>query len=689
MANWINEKGITCGRLLTLAASCVGLIRTPTHASSQQTYLDCLVDFGRYAETNWHAATYPNAPADAGYFGDGSSGGNGGIRASCGVALAYAVLAQAFPNATNRAARLAKVRQALKYAANTHVSGGNVCVDGQPWGHSWQAAFWGGHMGLVCLVAQSDLPPATIQAVQRAVADEATYRAGIPPASGYVNDSKSEENAWNSHIVALAAAWLSTASNGGLWLTSAKQYLVNSHTVADRSGDPLASWVTTTTHYPDYALENHGFYHPGYIAASGELVGDSLLMAWLANTNIAAQLQPFAEHNVLAAWTNLTHTLLDSGEMAYPAGEDWDLNDYEQNAYLAWLTVHFNDPTARWAEARVAQLERYRQIVNGNGQFVGPSGFGFAREAIQAYRTAIAWLQWADAEHPSGPSVAPGPAFIHMPAVGVIAQRGANGFFSICYGPQTNGAVAKIMALIEAPATRFPNDVYTVTPRVPGVLGLGAMGNPTKAQLVSLVTNGNTFTAQLQLTNGTNGTTDVYVDCTGETIAIVEVPRPAAGVINSAAGSFTIGIQNAPLNGGSRLLEWNHGSTVITNRSGVSRNVTNDWICVARRYGVACGPSGFFKYQAATGYSHGTAEDTLQFIPTNSLLPRYAVWFPGQNAAQTASNASRVSWVVSATNSVLAFPGPAGSLRQIVVPQRPLSITERSQSAAASRPTQQ
>ena len=160
-------------------------------------------------------------------------------------------------------------------------------------------------------------------------------------------------------------------------------------------------------------------------------------------------------------------------------------------------------------------------------------------------------------------------------------------------------------------------------------------------------------------------------------------------MILGAHVSIAGGVQNAPLNGGSRLLEWNHGSTVITNRSGVSRNVTNDWICVARRYGVACGPSGFFKYQAATGYSHGTAEDTLQFIPTNSLLPRYAVWFPGQNAAQTASNASRVNWVVSATNFALTFPGPTGSLRRIIVSQRPLSITGRSRSAAASPPTQQ
>ena len=374
---------------------CAAMLAASLHTGSQQTYLICLLDFERYAELNWHTAAYSNAPADSGYFGDGASGGNGGLRASCGTAVAYAVLAEAFPAATNRATRLDRVRQALNYAANTHVSGAQLCVNGKHWGHEWQSAFWAGHMGIACLVAQADLPAGTIEAVKRAVADEANYRAGIPPASGYVNDTKAEENAWNSHVVALAAAWMPTHTNAGLWLRSAKQYLVNTHTVAQTNGDPLASWITTVTHYPDFALENHAFYHPGYKACSGEMVGDSWLMARLANPAIAAELEPFAAHNVLAAWTNYTYALLDSGEVHFAAGEDWDLNDYDQNTYLAWVAAHFNDPLARWADDRVSQLVRYRQALSGDGRFVGDAtALGFTREAVQAYRSALAWLHW-------------------------------------------------------------------------------------------------------------------------------------------------------------------------------------------------------------------------------------------------------------------------------------------------------
>ncbi len=150
--------------LLIPGVLCTGLTGAPANVGSQQTYLECLLDFERYADANWHVATYSNAPADAGYFGDGASDGNGGLRANCGTAVAYAVLVRAFPDTINRAARLAKVRQALNYAANTHVSATNVCANGKQWVHGWQSGFWTGHMGLACLVVQSELPPATIQA---------------------------------------------------------------------------------------------------------------------------------------------------------------------------------------------------------------------------------------------------------------------------------------------------------------------------------------------------------------------------------------------------------------------------------------------------------------------------------------------------------------------------------------------
>src|SRR5262249_8615767 len=143
--------------------------------------------------------------------------------------------------------------------------------------------------------------------------------------------------------------WLSNSNNASLWLTGTKQYMANTYTVANTNGDPLASWITTTTLYPDFELQNHGFYYPVYQMVAGMELGDSLLFARFANPAIAAQLQPFAEHNVMNVWASLSLVQMDNGDFEYPDGLDWTLHDYEQNSYIAWIASHFNDPLARWA----------------------------------------------------------------------------------------------------------------------------------------------------------------------------------------------------------------------------------------------------------------------------------------------------------------------------------------------------
>ena len=636
---------------------------------SQQIYLQCLTNFESYAESIWHTSgTVP----DSGYWGDGGSTGNGGIRGNGGIAVAYAALALALPDDLKFTNRIARIRQALNYDFNTHVTGSYNTTSGNKWGWSgastdWQTPEWSGSMGLACVLVENNLPAATVLGVRRVVVSEADHRASIAPASGHVSDTKAEENAWQGNIVALAAAWMSTSNNAPTWLLAAKKYLVNTYTFSSTNDDSLSEWDSTVNLYNDFALENHGFYHPTYEMVAGMSSGDSLLMARMADTNIAAQLQPFAEHNVMAVWTNnLSGMVMNSGDFAYPAGLDWELHDYEQYSFITWMAAHFNDPVARWTDGRLAQLTRYRQIINGDGEFVGPSGGGFYREAVEARRVALSWLHWNFADYPTGATNAPAPALQNLTDVAILTCRGTNGFVSISYGPQTNGSAARIMAVIEPPAAGFPSNTIVTTPRLPGIIGIGAMGSPTGGRLVNLTMSGNGFVAELQLTNGANGTTEVYFNDTGDNVGIIEVPDPVAGFASNVAASFSTGIENDPLCGGSRLLEWSNGAASINNRSGTSTYVTNCWLCVSGNYGVAFGPAGYFKYTATTTYNRlGAAEDTLAFMPTNSLAPRYAVYFPGKSALQTSNLAAQVSWNISGTNATLTFPGAGGNPAQV------------------------
>ncbi len=627
-------------------------------SQAKHLYLEALLDFERHADSIWRDVSGPDRPANAGYWGDGGSQGNGGIRGSCGVAVAIAVIVHARPDDPDNSNRIARVTRALNYAANTHVSGDKTCIDGRKWGHDWQTAEWAGSMGLACLLLEKHLPAETVSAVKRAIADESDYRAGVPPASGYVGDTKSEENGWNSNVLALSAAWMRDHPNATNWLEAAKRHLVNTYTIANTNGNPLAPWISTVTLYPSYALENHQFYHPTYAMVGGMSLGDSLIMARLGNPEVARELEPFAEHNVLPLWTNnLQYMLTDSSDFAYPSGLDWELHDYEHNSYLTWLATHFNDPVARWAQERIAVLVRERQKINGDGRFVGPSvRNGFFREAVEARRTAIAWLFLEYAKFPEGPQTPPGTAVVYFPDVKIIAHRSPAGFFGLSFG-------RRIMGFLEpaVPPDGFPTNVFLTSPRLPAMLGLGALGAPTAAELLSFSTNASGFDAQLKLEHDTNGTTDVRVRSAGGVVAMLEVPHPAPNPRLASMGSFSVGIENDPLTGGTRLLEWDGGSVVITNRSGAFQAISNSWVCVAGRYGMAAGPAGFFTYEAPTRYNRsGGAEDTLQFFPSERLGPRYAVWFLNRSTEEVAKLASRIRWNVSDSRATLEFPLPNG-----------------------------
>ena len=275
---------------------------------------------------------------------------------------------------------------------------------------------------------------------------------------------------------------------------------------------------------------------------------------------------------------------------------------------------------------------------------------------------AISWLHWNFADFPTGPTNTLSPVLENLTDVAALSCRGTNGYVSISYGPQTNGYATRIMATIEPPSASFPSNTFVTTPRLPGIIGLGAMGSPTGARLVNLTTNGFGFLAELQLTNGANGTTEVYFNNTGDSVGIIEVPNPVNGLANSAAASFSTGIENDPLCGGTRLLEWSNANATITNRSGAAKNVTNNWICVSGDYGIAAGPAGYWNYTATTTYNRlGAAEDTLAFFPTNSLTPRYAVYFPGRSALQSSNLAAQVGWNFSGTNATLTFPANGGA----------------------------
>lgn len=617
-------------------------------------YLQALLRFEPWAESVWE--DYAPIPG-SGYFGDGRTTGNGGIRGTCGIALAYAVLVKAFPNAPSRAHRLKRVEEALRYAESTHVGGTDTATDGKRWGvlasdgihdpAGWQSSLWASSMGFAAALVQGDLDPELVKACQRIVGEEADWLSKKAPGSGYLLDTKAEENAWQSNIVTLAAAWMPDDPRASKWLKVAKSYLVNTYTVPRDSVGPLAHWITTQTLFPSFALENHGFYHPTYQMVAGMSLGDSYLMASMLDTAVAREIQPFAEHHIEPVWKFLQTIVLDSGDLAFPSGLDWSLHSYEHVSYLAFLSAHFHDPQAMWAEPRLAKQILYRQAVNRDGRFVGEScPDGFYREAVEARRIAVAYLQNRVAGFPRLTGSPPADITRNYKDAGLIVQRSAQSLITVSYGPRT-------MALVNPLEGRSAAQRFIVSPNTETLIG-GAG----KTQLRQFKKTRHGFEAVLALNSHKGRHSEMTILSTPEAVVFIEVPQDSSRL--PRGGWLLSAIENDPLTGGERTVYWQGDSATIGGRSGDSAQTMNSgWMNVDEWMGFVVPETGRLGYQAAHRYNrNGSAEDFLRFYPRDPQAPRVAVVLPGASAAATAAARKSLRWKVSKTRGKLTLKLP-------------------------------
>ena len=647
---------------------------TDNYKGPADDYLQALLNFEPWAESVWK--DYPSIPG-SGYFGDGESDGNGGIRGSCSIALSYAVLIRAFPNAPERQHRINRVEAALRYAEETHQSGPPelVAVDGKKWGvdttcsiddrRGWQANLWAANMGFIAALLEKDLDPKVVEGCKHVVVAEANFRSGIPPASGYRLNTRSEENGWQSNILTLAPSWMPLDSRARKWIEAAKLYMINTYTVARDSTGPFKDWIKTQTLFPSFGVENHGFYHPVYQKDGGSSLGDSYIIASKINPSLAKELKPFAEHNVIPVWNFIKGIILESGDLAFPSGLDWSLHDFQHVNYLAWLSTHFKEPEAQWAEPRLAKLILYRQAINGDGRFVGEScqsgagggsTSGFYAEAIQASYISMAYLHNELAGFPTVVGSAPGNNITHYPDICLIIQRSNNALTTISYGSRT-------MALVYPLNGSKASQKFFISPSTSSFIGTDG-----KSTLKSFTTTATGFQAELNLNGKKGRRSRVIIHSDPEAVVFIEIPSDTSN--RSQEEWFLTAIENHPLTGGKRKIFWKGNTTTINERSGtIIPQISTGWINVDNWLGLIAMPKGEFIYRAAADYNReGAAEDDLLFKPEEREKPRSVIVLPGKSAEFTAGVLKNLIWTTSGGKCELSFALPDREKISIQVP---------------------
>lgn len=205
--------------------------------------------------------------------------------------------------------------------------------------------------------------------------DHGYYRKRPPIPTGRFGTSYPESNAWRANILGRALIADPGHPHASEWEESMVMHLANALSVpADANDDgsvngrAIRELHAGANLHPSFALEHHGFFHPGYVNRA--LL--SLFSAARAFDDAGLERPPLLLRHVPELWDVQRRLLLWDGRLAYPAG-----NDYPRYCWgllyllpvLVFMQQEYGDGIAAWAERRLGQLLVREQQANGDGSF--------------------------------------------------------------------------------------------------------------------------------------------------------------------------------------------------------------------------------------------------------------------------------------------------------------------------------
>ncbi len=175
-----------------------------------------------------------------------------------------------------------RLRKGIRWACETHLSGTrdvDTFLERKRWGENWRSSLWTTLLGLCGVLCRPILDEEAVSRIGRVVAFEADRFIGVMPPGGCAIDTKVEENAIDSMVLAWAINLLPDHPHVKKWERALHLWSVNiASSILDRAdhspflGSSLARAVTTQNLYPDMTAENHGFFHPDVLTYSAWIV---------------------------------------------------------------------------------------------------------------------------------------------------------------------------------------------------------------------------------------------------------------------------------------------------------------------------------------------------------------------------------------------------------------------------------
>jgi hypothetical protein len=306
--------------------------------------------------------------------------GEHSIRPNAYTAMGLAILYrlapdETFPPGFTKAKARDEALALLRFLVQTHGAAGITCDDGKPWKDQWQSAYWAYTAGEACWLLWDSLSADQKWLAARMICDEADrFVNQTPPAQEY-DDTKAEENAWNSTVVSLAYNMFPKHPHHQAWKETAIRWIITSFacprdlTRGDiLDGRPVRDWLTKANIHEDYTLENHNRVHPDYMTATTLLSYQVPVYAWGGNERPQA-----LNFNVEKLYASEKVMSFPDGGWVYPNGEDWQLHrNVDWLSYHVAMAVLYNDSQAATLTRVCLETMRRMAARDPNGSIVLP-----------------------------------------------------------------------------------------------------------------------------------------------------------------------------------------------------------------------------------------------------------------------------------------------------------------------------
>lgn len=685
----------------TVAVPNVYSIRHLSEEELQRTYEQLLEEACSYAASEWKTADFDSS---AGFWGDGASGGNGGIRTIVSMMLACATLIRY--GRLEPAARTDLVttcRAAVRFATATHRTGPAQCPDGKQWGGtpefgpgSWQSGMWTGTLAWASWLLWDELGSDLKQSLQRVISWECDILSHRPPPNGLWLDTKAEENGWEVPCLAMGPLMFPSHPQASDWQQAASRYMMNTLcTQADTNdtsivdGQPINEWVKGANLQPDFTLENHGIFHPSYVGCSSYF----LTQAVMYYTYSRRPIPQAATHHLLDTWKMFQTILLPWGEPACPQGMDWELHGLPCLNLYASLSAHWHDPLAAHLEQCALQYLRAWQGMCRGSLATPGSRLGLTRHAINAEQAAYGLL----AHKIFGPGATAITArsattqeqgVRDYPFVDFIAHRTLDKFASFSWKNRVMGLLIPIAPGHEG------NPDFTA-PIQNGFVGSFEIDlSPAKKKETPVVVEHE----RREIPDGfeTSGTLLTHSGRLKQTIRMTSVGSRAVVYEDrvEAVGAVTIGkergvafgIENDEVTRGKRTVNAQRYRIVIDYQRPQSPvQISGTWANVDGRLGMAVIAGSGIAYEQAKGYTPGISicSDVLygsysdqprSFSSGEEIVHRLAVFAVEITPDQTAALAMSCSVKTKDGEPVLCFQMPEGTRTEVKLLKAPRTL---------------